>query len=159
MMDDRWNNGLPLDTMQCIRIQEHPIQIEEPLIIIDNLESGRIRLYEYTGEKSLHIQQLIYGNCNNKNVVLVAEAVINSHWKDEGVFIHKISCEDGYEYLIEPIISQILHFSFFYETYQSVGMLDREYEHWYPHAKEALADFQKVNRVYEYQLPGGVLDE
>ncbi len=154
-MNDRWKDALPLDTMQYMRIQEHPIQIEEPLIVIDNLEAGTLKLYEHTGEKALQIQQLIYRNCNDKNVTLVAEAVINSHWKDEGVFIHKISCEDGYEYLAEPMIYQILHFADFYEIYQSVGILDREYEHWYSHAKGALTDFKKVNRVYEYQLPGG----
>lgn len=161
MMYDKWKNALPMDTMQYMRIQEHPLVVDGVvgnIIIIDNLEVGTLRLYEYIGG-SLQIQQLIYGNCNDKNVILVAEAVINSHWKDEGVFIHKIFCEDGYEHLAEPIIYQILHFADFYEIYQSVGILEREYSLWFPYAREALADFQKINRVYEYRLPGGGLDE
>lgn len=156
MMNDRWENALPMDTMQYMRIKEHPLIVNGDIIIIDNLESGTLRLYDYFGE-SLHIQQLIYGNCDHANVALVAEAIINSHWKEEGVFIHKIFCEDGYKYLVQPMIYQILHFANFYEIYQSIGMLDREYELWFPYAKEALADFQKMNRVYEYQLPGGGL--
>ena len=158
MMNARWEDALPMDTMQYMRIQDHPLQVTDSLIIIDNLEAGTLRLYEHT-EGPLYIQQLIYGNCTYKNVALVAEVIINSNWKDEGVFIHRISCEDGYEYLIEPMIYQVLRFADFYDNYQSVAILEREYDQWYPHAKEALADFQKVNRVYEKQLPGGGVDE
>lgn len=157
MMNNRWGDALPMDTMQYMRIKEHPLHVSDSLVIIDNLEAGTLRLYEHT-DGPLYIQQLIYGNCDYKNVTQVAEAVINSNWKDEGVYIHRIFCEDGYEHLVQPMIYQILLFADFY-NYQSIAMLDREYKHWYPHAKEALADFRKINRVYEYQLPGGVLDE
>lgn len=158
MANTKWENALPLDTMQYMRLQEHPLHVTEPLVIIDNLEAGTLRLYEHT-DGPLYIQQLIYGNCNYKNVAMVAEVIINSNWKDEGVFIHRLSCEDGYEYLIQPMLYQIIHFTDFYDSYQSVAILDREYEHWYPYAKEALADFQKINRVYEYQITGGGMDE
>lgn len=157
MMGTKWEDALPLDTMQYMRIKEHPMQIDESLIIIDNLEAGTLRLYEHI-DGPLYIQQLIYGNCNYKNVVQVAEAIINSNWKDEGVYIHRIFCEAGYECLVQPMLYQIIRYTDFY-NYQSIAMLDREYEHWFPYAKDALADFHKINRVYEYQLPGGGLDE
>lgn len=151
---DMWDNALPVNNMQFMRIQEHPIQINDNLIVIDNLEGGRIRLYEQTGGP-VNIQQLIYGSDSScKNAVMVAEIIINDSWQGENVFIHKISCEYGYEQLITPMIDQVLHFAYFYGNYESVMISDMEFEKWMPYAKEALADFQKVNRVYEYRLEG-----
>lgn len=144
-------NGLLMDSMQLMRIEEHPIEIDEKLIVIDNLEAGTLRLYEYTNG-SLNIQQLFSGNGNIKGAVLVAEIIINALWKDEGIFIHKILCNYGYEKLVNPMINQILHFCDFYDCYNSVGISDREFEKWFPYAKETLSKFLKINRVYEYSI-------
>lgn len=151
---DMWDNALSINNMQFMRIQEHPIQIKDSLIVIDNLEGGRIRLYEQTGGP-VNIQQLICGNEERcKNAMLVAEIIINDSWQGENVFIHKISCEYGYEQLITPMIDQVLHFAYFYGGYESVMISDTEFEKWMPHAKDVLIDFQRVNRVYEYRLDG-----
>lgn len=138
--------------LQSKRIAEHPIQINnDGLIVFDDLETGRLRIYEYISGPII-IQQLIprYNNC--KNAVLLAEANINDKlWKENGVFIHKITYEDGYEFLAEPVLFQILHFAGFY-NYRTVGISDREYENLSPDAGEILSDFKKSNRVYEYCL-------
>lgn len=144
-------NGLLMDSMQLMRIEEHPIEIDENLIVIDNLEAGTLRFYEYTNG-SLNIQQLFLDNRKIKGAVLVAEIIINSLWRDEGIFIHKISCEYGYGKLVNPMIDQILHFAVFYDCYNSVGISDREYEKCFPYAKETLSKFHKINRVYEYSI-------
>lgn len=149
---EMWDNALPVNTMQFMRIQEHPIQINDSLIVIDNLEGGRIRIYEQTGG-AVNIQQLIYGNEEScKNAVMVAEIIINDSWQGENVFIHKISCDYGYEHLITPMIDQVLHFAYFYGGYESVMISDTEFEKWMPYAKDVFTDFRKVNRVYEYSL-------
>ena len=90
-----------------------------------------------------------------KNAVLLAEVIVNSNWKDEGVFIWKISCEYGHEdNLVQPMIDQVLHFANFYEKFESVAITDREFEKWFSHAKDVLSNFQKINRVYECYLDG-----
>lgn len=141
-------NGLNADSMQLIRISEHPIQTEKDLIVVDNLESGELRIYDHSGG-SLNIQQLFSGYGNVQNAVLVAKIIINDLWKDDGLFIHKIFCEYGYENLAEPMLNQVLHFAHFYDSYRAVGISDREYNNWHPHAGSVLADFQKINRVYQ----------
>lgn len=149
-----WNDALPVNNMQFMRIKEHPLQIDDNLIVIDNLEGGRLRLYEHT-DGPVNIQPLIYGNEEScKNAVMVAEIIINNSWQKDNVFIHKISCEYGYEHLITPMIDQVLHFAFFYDGYESVMISDREFEKWMPYAKDVFTDFRKVNRVYEYCLDG-----
>lgn len=151
---DMWDNALFINTMQFMRIQEHPIQIDDNLMVIDNLEGGRLRLYEHT-EGPVNIQQLICGNeecC--KNAVMVAEIIINATCQKKDVFIHKVFSEYGYELLISPMIDQVFHFAFFYGGYKSVMISDREFEKCLPYAGDVLADFQKVNRVYEYRLDG-----
>lgn len=144
-------NGLLMDSMQLMRIEEHPIEIDENLIVIDNLEAGTLRLYEHTNG-SLNVQQLFIGYGNIKGAVLVGEIIINALWKEEGVFIHKIFCEYGYEKLVNPMINQILYFTNFYDCYNSVGISDKEYENSFPYAKETLSKFHKINRVYEYSI-------
>lgn len=146
-------NGMLIDPMQSMRIAKHPIQIKENLIVFDNLESGTLRIYEQM-DGPVNVQQLFTRYQSIRNAVLVAEIIINSNWKNDGVFIHKVFCEDGYKTLIEPMIFQVLHFSNFYSCYESVGISDREYEKCLPNAKKALADFQKINNVYEYWLDG-----
>lgn len=145
-----------IDPMQLKRISEHPISISdnlENLIVYDDLEHGALRIYEQIGGP-VTVQQLESQFTTINNAVLLAEVVINSNWKDEGVFIHKILCEYGHENLVEPMINQVLHFANYYSQYDSVAITDREYEKWFPHAKDALKDFQKINRVYECYLDG-----
>ncbi len=81
-------------------------------------------------------------------------SLTSSNRKDNGVFIHSISCEQGYEDLISPMICQVLHFSDFYDCFCLVGISEAEYEKWVPYAKETLSNFQKHNRVYEYAPSG-----
>lgn len=153
-----WEDFSTMTYNQCQRLKKHPLAIEGNFIGIDNLEAGEIKIYEYTGG-FLNILPLIYRQAQAcPNAVPVAEAIINEQWKDNAVFIHRISCEYGYEDLVQPMVYQILHFAKVYEKYQSVGISDREYEHWVPYAKEALADFCRMNRVYEYQIQGRGLD-
>jgi len=152
--------GVLLDSMQLERITQHPIQIKESFVVNDNLEAGTIRIYETTGG-SLNIQQLYTGYGNVKGAVLVAESIINdiiNGEEEKGIFVHKIICEYGYEFLIQPIIEQILHFAGFYESHSLVRILDRDYEKLSPYAPEVFAGFQKMNRVYEYQLPDSLYD-
>lgn len=146
-------SGMLIDPMQSMRITKHPIPIKENLIINDNLEAGALRIYEPSGG-AVSIQQLFSNYQSIHNAVPVAEITINSLWKDNGVFIHSISCEQGYENLIPPMICQVLHFSKFYDRFCLVGMSEAEYEKWMPYAKETLSNFRKHNRVYEYTLNG-----
>ena len=89
------------------------------------------------------------------NAVLIAEIVINENWKgEEGVFIHKINCEPGYEELVSFLVERVMNFGYFYSQFESVGISELQYEKWLPHAKDTLANFQKVNRVYECYLDG-----
>lgn len=145
-------NRMPINSMQQMRYKEHPIQIKEPVLVLDELESGTLWIYEQL-DGPVNILQAISHYNNVANAVLVAEAVINSGWREESVFIHKIFCEHGHEEsVIQPIIDQILHFADFYDCYQSVGISELEYNKCLPFAKDSLADFEKISRVYEYQL-------
>lgn len=139
--------------MQLMRISKHPIDISDNLIIYDDLEHGTLRIYEQIGGP-VTIQQLAAQFTTVNNVVPIAEIVVNSIWKEEEVFIHKISFNYGYENLVEPIINQVLHFAGFYSQYESVAISDREYERLIPYAKGVLKDFQKINRTYVFYLDG-----
>lgn len=157
-MIDR-TRGILIDDMHLRRIKEHPIQINNSSIIAnDNLEAGSLRLYENT-EGAVTIQELFNGYKTSNNSVLVTEIVINTLWQPNGIFIHKIFCEHGYEELINPIINQVLHFAYFYEFLNAVGISEREYKQWYPYAKEALTDFQKIQNVYKYSVPDFITAE
>lgn len=145
-------NRLTADSMQLKRIETYPFQTTGNLIIFDNLEGGTFRVYEQINGP-VYIQQLFARFGTVENAALIAEAVINSMQKNEELFIHKISCEYGYESLIQPVIKQILCFADFY-GYESVVITDSEYDKCLPHAEEALSDFQKTNRVYEYWTGG-----
>lgn len=145
-----------IDSMQLMRISEHPICISdnlENLIIYDNLEHGRLSIYEQIGGP-VTVQQFESQFTTINNAALLAEITINSNWKEDGVFIWKASCEYGHENLVEPMISQVLHFTGYYSKFESVAITDREFEKWFSHAKDVFSNFQKINRVYEYYLDG-----
>ena len=140
-----------VDPMQLMRISKHPIDIGDNLIIYDDLEHGTLRIYEQIGGP-VTIQPLAAQFTTVNNVVPLVEVVINSIWKEEEVFIHKISFNYGYENLVEPVINQVLHFAGFYSQYEAVAISDKEYERLIPYAKDALANFQKINRTYVFCL-------
>lgn len=144
-------NRIAIDSMQEMRIKEHPFQSDETLVVFDNLEVGSLKLYEPLNG-SVMIQEILANQKIVGNAVLIAEAVINSSWKDNGVYIHKIFYEYGHENLVHPMLEQIIHFAGFYDCYQSVGISELEYEKCLPYAKDALANLKKENRVYEYLI-------
>lgn len=137
------------NNMQLMRIGQYPFQTEESFIVMDNLENGELRVYEHI-KGSLNIQQLLTGFEVPGNAVWVAKITINELWKEKGVFIHKISCEHGFEYLAEPMVYQVLDYIEFYYEYQAVGISDREYHSWLPYAGKALDNFKRENRVYVF---------
>lgn len=143
-----------IDSMQLMRISEHPISINdnfENLIIYDDLEHGRLSIYEQIGGP-VTVQQLESQFTTINNAVLLAEVIINPIWKESELFIWKVSCEYGHENLIEPMVNQVLHFASYYSKYDTVAITDREFEKWLPYAKDTFANFQKINRTYEYYL-------
>lgn len=145
-----------IDSMQLMRISKHPIDINdsfENLIVYDDLEHGRLSIYEQIGGP-VTVQQFESQFTVINNAALLAEVVINSNWKEDSVFIHQISCNYWYENLVEPMINQVLHFAGYYSQFESVAITDREFEKWFPYAKDVLSNFQKVNQVYECYLDG-----
>jgi hypothetical protein len=137
------------NNMQLMRIEEYPFQTEENFIVMDNLENGELSIYEHI-KGPLNIQQLLTGFRTPDNVALVAKITINELWKENAIFIHKISCEHGFEYLAEPMLYQVLDYIEFYYEYQAVGISDREYHSWLPYAGKALDNFKRENRVYVF---------
>lgn len=139
-------NGILVCNDQVQRIIEHPVETNENLIVVDNLEAGKIRLFEYISGP-LNIQQLLWNN-NYKNAVLIAQTIINEDWKEKGIFIHKVFTEYGHEYLISPMLNQILHFSEFYCIREPIKISKTEYEKCFPYAQEALSDFLRGDNNY-----------
>ena len=149
-----------VDSMQLMRISEHPICISdsfENLIIYDNLEHGRLSIYEQIGGP-VTVQQLESQFTTINNAALLAEITINSNWKEDGVFIWKVSCEYGHENLVEPMINQVLHFAGYYSQFESVAITNGEFEKWFSCAKSTFVNFKKINRVYEYYLDGHTME-
>lgn len=151
-------NETIIDPMQLKRINKYPFRIYPAdenatgnYIIDNNLESGHIRVYEKLDGIST-IQQLTANIGEPVNAVLVAELTIGALWQNEGVFIHSISCEYGYEYLVKPMLEQAVKFATFYECYQSVRISAKEREKWFIFAGGILADFHQKGRTYIYQI-------
>lgn len=131
------------------RMEKHRVDVAGDMFIIDDLENGVLRIYETIDHRlPVCMSDFTENYGMSENTRLVADAVINVGSREEGVFIYKVSCIQGYETMIEPIIYQILHFADFYR-YESVEILDREYDRWFHFAKEALAGFKRIGRVYE----------
>lgn len=141
---------IPVNSIQLKRIKNHPMQIDGNLLVFDSLETGLLRIYGQM-DGPVCIQQLFSRFDATRNAVLVAEAVINSIWDKNAVFIHKLNCEHGHEALIQPMIEHILDFADYYRCYQLVRISAQEYNEWLPYAKDALADFKEIKSAYEYQ--------
>lgn len=142
--------------MQRERMKKHWLEVgdeSDDLLIIDTLEIGSIRIYEATGP-SVCLSDFSTNYDTPENTRLVLDAVISpGSSREEGVYIYKVSCIQGYETMIEPILQHILRFADFY-GYKSVEILDREYDRWFHFAKKALAGFEKIGRVYECRMDG-----
>ena len=94
MMIKKWQDAFPMDATQLLRIEEHPLKTAGNIIVNDNLEAGKIEIFEYMGG-SLTIQHLggEAGKC--PNAMLVADAVINDLWLDNGYLSTKYPAITG----------------------------------------------------------------
>lgn len=108
------------DSLRLMRIKKSPIRSDENLLVVDWLERGFLRLYEYTGG-SIYIlgDAPEINDCNN--VAMVAELTVSLRPERKEVKIERIFSEYGYGY-DDLMKSQIKHFADFYDY--SIVLLD-----------------------------------
>lgn len=114
------NSTLLDDSLRLMRIKEHPIQSKGNPLIVDQLERGFLRIYEYTGG-SIYIlgDDIEMKHCNN--VALVAELTVTVRPEKKEVRLNRIFNEFGYDY-VHLLTCQLIHFAGFYGY--SVALLD-----------------------------------
>lgn len=141
-----------IDCMQLMRIIEHPIKINDDLIVVDELETGSLKLYECAGGP-LDIHHLFTDIDAWKNAALVAKITIDQLDRDSHLSIRNIFCERGYEHLAAPLIYHVISFGKFYDSFQSVRIAEDKREQWFLHAGGVLQDFhRKDDGYYEYHI-------
>ena len=99
------------DGMKWLRIKEHPFDVSEGnLVVDDKLETeGKLRLYENVGGSIfLFLEPSVMDN-----LALVAEVVVEEIGEKK-LWIKRISYEYGYDELWYPLMQQVQHFAEFY---------------------------------------------
>lgn len=144
-------NGIKINPMQLLRFKKYPIEIDDNLIVIDNLEEGTLKFYEYTSG-ILNVQKLFVDDNNCKNADLIAQISINDLEQNGNIYIEKIFCGYGYEKLAVSMIYQVVNFVKFYECCKSVVISENERENWFLYAGGILSDFHKRDGKYVYQI-------
>lgn len=120
MVDAKKSDILLDDSLRLIRIRGQPIHCNENLLVIDWLERGFLRLYEYTGG-SIYISNDTFEMDGYSNVAMVAELIVSLRPERKEVKIERIFSEFGYEY--ENLMkSQLTYFADFYGY--SIVLLD-----------------------------------
>ena len=144
-------NGMAVAPMQSMRLVKYPLKIDGSLIIVDDLEEGALKLYEYEGG-ILNIQQLFADENNCKGVTPVAQITIYDSEEKGMVCIEKVTCCHGYEHLAYAMIYQVVKFGMFYQSCKSVVISESEREKWFLYAGGILTDFHKRGNRYVYQI-------
>ncbi|MCM1259318.1 MAG: hypothetical protein NC307_15945 [Roseburia sp.] len=114
------NNLLMDDSLRLMRIKERPIHSDENLLVMDWLEKGFLRLYEYTGG-SIYISGDAAGVNTDNNVAMVAELTVSLLPERKEVKLEKMFSEFGYGFG-ELLKDQLRHFADFYGY--SIVLLD-----------------------------------
>lgn len=145
------------EVMQTMRIAKHPFlsdasQDYTNLIVVDELESGILKIYEHTGEAALQIQQLFTELDCWPGAAMVAKTVIRQPERKDSVIIESIFCEYGYKELAASMIYQVLNFAEFYDCIRAVTISGSEREKWFLYAGGILADFMDRDDCYEYRI-------
>lgn len=108
------------DSLRLMRIKKSPIRSNENLLVVDWLERGFLRLYEYTGG-SIYILGDAPEMDGCSNVAMVAELTVNIDQEKKTVKFGKVFNEFGYDYA-HLMIRQLIHFADFYGY--SISLLD-----------------------------------
>lgn len=119
-MDLKENEIVVDNGLRLMRIKDSPIKCDENLLVVDRLEQGFLRLYEYMGG-TLYIfgDDVEISNCDN--VALVAELTVTIENEKKEVKMGKVFNEYGYDYT-PLMIRQLIHFANFYGY--SLSLLD-----------------------------------
>lgn len=120
MVDTKKSNILMDDSLRLMRIRGQPIHRDENLLVIDWLERGFLRLYEYMGG-SIYISNDTSEMDGYSNVAMIAELIVSLRVERKEVKIERIFNEYGYNY--EDLLKQqLMHFASYYGF--SLGLLD-----------------------------------
>lgn len=117
---EKENDLLMDESLRMMRIREQPIHSGENLLVVDQLERGFLRIYEYTGG-SIYISSEMDGMSQCSNAALVAEIRISIRDERKEVGIKRIFNEYGYDY-VHLLTCQLIHFADFYGY--SAALLD-----------------------------------
>lgn len=108
------------DSLRLMRIKKQPIQSDENLLIMDRLEKGFLRLYEYT-DGSIYISGDVPELNLSNNTAMVAELTVSLIPERKEVKLDRMFSEYGYDFG-DMLKGQLRHFADFYGY--SIVLLD-----------------------------------
>ncbi len=120
MGDWKKDDGKMDDSLRLMRIREQPIHSDENLLVIDWLEKGFLRIYEYTNG-SIYISGDDVGVTATNNVAMVAELTVSLLPERKEIKLEKMFSEFGYGFG-DMLKGQLKHFADFYGY--SIVLLD-----------------------------------
>ena len=108
------------DSLRLMRIKKQPIKSDENLLIMDRLEKGFLRLYEYT-DGSIYISGDVPELNISNNTAMVAELTVSLIPERKEVKLDRIFSEYGYDFG-DMLKGQLRNFADFYGY--SIVLLD-----------------------------------
>ena len=131
MKKEKTNAIFSMEQKQRMRISNHPLQLQEPMIVIDNLESeGYLRIFEPNTNGAIYVQHMIGGDYV-KGATLVGEINIQLMKEEKGVLIEDVYCKEGHEKLAYAMIDQVKYFVSLYNQFDKVGFSDSVFRKWF----------------------------
>ena len=101
------------ENLKRMRIDECPLKCNDNILIMDRLERGFIRIYEYSGG-AVDILDDSYGVQDCRNAPLVAWMSVFILPERKEIYLDSVHCEDGYDPYMSIIKTRVLHFADFY---------------------------------------------
>lgn len=115
--------------MKLRRIADHPLDVKENYIVMDNLEGGVMEILEHTDKDTpLHLQWDGYAGFIT-GATLVGKISISYMADEDVIAIEDIYYKEGYTELRGAMFNQVLHFVEFY-NHESMALDDSVVPEW-----------------------------
>lgn len=115
---------------QIERITEHPLQIKGNMIILDRLEIGHLRIFEFDADGPVYVQHLS-SNCEGvSGATLVGAIKTDFLFEKRAVLVSEVYCKEGYEELAQAMVDQVEFFVNYYKQFDDIWIKDFIKDEW-----------------------------